>query len=216
MSLNNKYIIAKRIAEELEDGQIVNLGIGIPTLVTYFLDDKKVFLQTENRLLKMGPQLSIEKMDIDLMHSVKDHADSDDFIRESQVDVAVLGALQVSIHGEMANWAFPNQSIIGVSGAVNLLSCAKKVIVAASLFAKDGTSKLVDQLTYTSNGFRKVELFVSDYAVFTFTDTGVKVVEILKDLSIEELSEKVGLPLEYVRNEGYFNNPTSQMNQFLS
>lgn len=216
MSLNNKYIIAKRIAEELEDGQVVNLGIGIPTLVTYFLEHKKVFLQTGNRLLKMGPDLSIEEMDFDLMHSIKDRADSDAFIRESHVDVAVLGALQVSIHGEMANCTVPNQSIIGIIGEVNLLTCAKKVIVAASLFAKDGSPILVDQLTYTSNGFRKVELFVSDYAVFTFTDTGVKVVEILKDLSIEELSEKVGLSLEYVRNEDCFNNPTAQMNPFLS
>lgn len=196
MSLNNKYIIAKRIAEELEDGQIVNLGIGIPTLVTYFLSHKKVFLHTGNGLVKMGPHLSIEYMDIDL-HAVKDSADSNAFIRENKVDVAVLSALQVSTHGEMANWSFHNQTIIGVGGEVNVLTCAKKVIVAASLFTKDGRPKLVNQLTYKSNGFRKVGLFVSDYAVFTFTNTGVKVVEILKDLSIKELSEKVGFPLEF-------------------
>lgn len=215
MSLNNKYIIAKRIAEEIEDGQIINLGIGIPTLVTYFLCHKKVFLYTENGLVKTGPYLSIEHMDIDLP-TVKDCADSNAYIRENKVDVAVLSAHQVSTNGEMANWSFHNQTIMGVGGEVNVLTCAKKVIVAASLFTKDGRSKLVDQLTYKSNGFRKVGLFVSDYAVFSFTDTGVKVVDILKDLSIKELSKKVGIPLEYVNEDCYKRNNPSQINEFLS
>ena len=115
------------------------------------------------------------------------------------MDVAVLGTLQVDIHGEIVNWAVPNQPNFGVGGAIDLITRAKKIIVAASLFTKDGTSKLVKTLTYNSSVARKVELFVSDYAVFTFTDTGVKVVEILEDISIEELSEKVGIHLEYVK-----------------
>ena len=211
LSLNKKYIIAKRIAEELEDGQIVNLGIGIPTLVTYFLSDKTVFLQTENGLLGIGSPPSEEEIDIDLINAGKEpdtyltgasffyRADSFALIRGGHVDVAVLGTLQVDIHGEIANWAVPNQPILGVGGAIDLITGAKKIIVAASLFTKDGTSKLVKTLTYKSSGSRKVELFVSDYAVFTFTDTGVKVVEILEDISIEELSEKVGIHLEYVK-----------------
>ena len=209
LKLDKKHIIAKRIAEELEDGQIVNLGIGIPTLVASFLGDKQIFLQTENGLLGMGPPPLAEYLDIDLINAGKEpvtymtgasffnSADSFALIRGGHVDVAVLGTLQVDIHGKIANWAVPNQPILGVGGAMDLVTGAKKVIVAATLFAKDGTSKLVKELTYKSSGVRKIELFVSDYAVFKFTDTGVKVVEILEDISIEELSEKVGIQLEY-------------------
>ena len=218
LKLDKKHIIAKRIAEELEDGQIVNLGIGIPTLVASYLDDKKIFLQTENGLLGMGPPPSEENIDIDLINAGKEpvtymtgasffnSADSFALIRGGHVDVAVLGTLQVDIHGEIANWAVPNQPILGVGGAMDLVTGAKKVIVAATLFAKDGTSKLVKKLTYKSSGVRKIELFVSDYAVFKFTDTGVKVVEIVEDLSIEELSEKVGIPLEYDEKVSVSNN----------
>lgn len=212
MSLNKKQRIAKRVAEELEDGQIVNLGIGIPTLVTSYLGDKQIFLQTENGLLGMGPPPSEENIDIDLINAGKEpvtymtgasffnSADSFALIRGGHVDVAVLGTLQVDIYGEMANWAVPDQPILGVGGAMDLVTGAKKVIIASTLFAKDGTSKLVNRLTYKSSGIRKVELFISDYAVFTFTDTGVKVVEILEDISIEKLSEKAGIHLEYVNS----------------
>ena len=206
---DKRHIIAKRIAEELKDGQIVNLGIGIPTLVSEYLDDKEVFLQTENGLLGMGPLATEENLDIDLINAGKEpvtylksasffnSADSFGLIRGGHVDVAVLGILQVDIKGEIANWAVPNQPILGVGGAMDLVTGAKKVIVAATLFAKDGTSKLVKELTYKTSGIRKVDLFVSDYAVFTFTDEGVKVLEIIEDITIDELSKKVGFNLEY-------------------
>lgn len=112
--------------------------------------------------------------------------------------MAVLGVLQVDIHGEIANWAVPNQPILGVGGAMDLVVGAKKVIIASTLFAKDGTSKLVKELTYKTSGVRKVDLFVSDYAVFQFTEEGPKVVEIIEDITIEELSGKVGFELELV------------------
>jgi len=209
LSQDKRHIIAKRIAEELKDGQIVNLGIGIPTLVSEYLDDKEVFLQTENGLLGMGPLATEENLDIDLINAGKEpvtylksasffnSADSFGLIRGGHVDVAVLGILQVDIKGEIANWAVPNQPILGVGGAMDLVTGAKKVIVAATLFAKDGTSKLVKELTYKTSGIRKVDLFVSDYAVFTFTDEGVKVLEIIEDITIDELSKKVGFNLEY-------------------
>ena len=209
LSQDKRHVIAKRIAQELEDGQVVNLGIGVPTLIPPYLDGKTVHLQTENGLLGMGPPPSEEELDIDLINAGKEpvtylkgssffnSADSFALIRGGHVDVAVLGILQVDMYGEIANWAVPNQPILGVGGAMDLVTGAKKVIAAATLFAKDGTSKLVKELTYKSSGARRIELFVSDYAVFSFTDQGVKVVEILEDLSIEELSEKVGFTLEY-------------------
>ncbi|MGE7767354.1 3-oxoacid CoA-transferase subunit B [Peribacillus sp. NPDC096540] len=215
LNQDKRHAIAKRIAEELRDGQIVNLGVGIPTLLTSYLEGKKVYLQTENGLLGMGPPPSDEKIDIDLISAGKepvthlkgasffDSADSFALIRGGHIDVAVLGILQVDIYGEIANWAVPNQPILGVGGAMDLLVGAKKVIVASTLFAKDGTSKLVKKLTYKSSGVRRVELFVSDYAVFKFTDEGVKVIEMINDISIEELSEKVGCDLEFYEYSVY-------------
>ncbi|MFJ8530359.1 3-oxoacid CoA-transferase subunit B [Bacillus sp. NPDC094106] len=212
LSQDKRQIIAKRIAEELEDGQIVNLGVGIPTLVASYLDDKEVYLQSENGLLGMGPSPVEGKLDIDLINAGKEpvtylkgasffnSADSFALIRGGHIDVAVLGTLQVDVHGEIANWAVPNQPILGVGGAMDLVTGAKKVIVAATLFAKDGTSKLVKELSYETSGIRKVDLFVSDYAVFKFTDKGVKVVEMMEEISIQELSEKVGFDLEYLND----------------
>ncbi|MDN7247163.1 3-oxoacid CoA-transferase subunit B [Planococcus shenhongbingii] len=209
LNQDKRQVIAKRIAEELRDGQIVNLGIGIPTLVSEHLEDKEVFLQTENGLLGMGPLATEENLDIDLINAGKEpvtflksasffsSADSFGLIRGGHVDVAVLGILQVDITGEIANWAVPNQPILGVGGAMDLVTGAKKVIVAATLFAKDGTSKLVEELTFKTSGIRKVDLFVSDYAVFTFSDEGVKVIEMIEDITIEELSEKIGFKLTY-------------------
>lgn len=210
MSQDKRHVIAKRIAQELENGQVVNLGVGIPTLVASYLDEKEVYLQTENGLLGMGPSPSEDELDIDLINAGKEpvtylrgasffnSADSFALIRGGHVDVAVLGTLQVDFYGEIANWAVPNQPILGVGGAMDLVAGAKKVIVAATLFTKDGESKLVPQLTYKTSGIKRVDLFVSDYAVFTFTPDGVKVVEMLENLTIEELSEKVGFPLEYL------------------
>ena len=209
MVQNIRHQIAKRISEELEEGQIVNLGIGIPTIVTEYLGDKEIYLQTENGLLGMGPPPTEDTLDIDLINAGKEpvtylqgssffsSADSFALIRGGHVDVAVLGVLEVEASGQIANWAVPNQPILGVGGAMDLLTGAKKVIVAAPLFTKDGNSKLVQKLSYKTSGIRKVDLFVSDYAVFSFGDDGVKVVEITGNLSIEELSEKVGFALEY-------------------
>lgn len=210
---NKRHIIAKRIAEELEEGQVVNLGIGIPTLVIEYLGDRKVYLQSENGLLGMGPSPIDWQIDIDLTNAGKDpvtnlkgssffsSADSFGLIRGGHVDVAVLGVLQVDVNGEIANWSVPNQPILGVGGAMDLLIGAKKVITAATLFTKNGESKLVQNLTYDTSGVRKVDLLVSDYAVFKFTEDGVKVVEILEDITIEELSEKVGFELEYLKEK---------------
>ena len=207
MKLNNREIIAKRIAQELKEGDAVNLGIGIPTLVASFLADKTVYLQSENGLIGMGPPPTPEELDIELIDAGKNpttltksaalfsSADSFGMIRGGHIDVAVLGILQIDQYGEIANWAVPNQPILGVGGAMDLVAGAKKLITAASLFAKDGSPKLVDKLSYESTGERKVDLFVTEHAAFTFSHEGIKVVDLYGDFTIEELSEKVGLPL---------------------
>ena len=210
LNQDKRHVIAKRISEELEEGQVVNLGIGIPTLVTQYLGDREIYLQSENGLLGMGPSPAEENLDIDLISAGKDpvtylkgasffsSADSFALIRGSHIDVAILGVLQVDVNGEIANWAVPNQPILGVGGAMDLVAGAKKVIIAATLFNKKGESKLVQNLTYKTSGVRRVDLFVSDYAVFKFTEDGVKVVEIMEDITIKELSEKVGFELKYL------------------
>ncbi|MCO0600783.1 succinyl-CoA--3-ketoacid-CoA transferase [Peribacillus butanolivorans] len=210
MSQDKRHLIAKRISEELEEGQVVNLGIGIPTLVTQYLGDQEIYLQSENGLLGIGPPPEEENLDIDLINAGKEpvtylkgssffsSADSFALIRGGHVDVAILGVLQVDVHGEIANWAVPNQPILGVGGAMDLVTGAKKVIIAATLFNKNGEPKLVQNLTYKTSGIRRVDLFVSDYAVFEFTEDGVKVVEIIEDITIEVLSEKLGFELEYL------------------
>lgn len=207
LKLDKRHQIAKRIAEELEEGQIVNLGIGIPTLITQYLNGREIYLQTENGLLGMGPPPTEDNLDIDLISAGKEpvtylqgasffnSADSFALIRGGHVDVAVLGALQIDMYGEIANWAVPNQPILGVGGAMDLVAGAKKVIIAATLFTKDGASKLVPQLTYKTSGVRRVDLFVSDYGVFKFTAAGVKVVELMADITLDSLSEKVGFEL---------------------
>ncbi|QCR32576.1 3-oxoacid CoA-transferase subunit B [Lysinibacillus sp. SGAir0095] len=204
-----RYKIARRIAQELEDGQVVNLGVGIPTLVNEFIEEKEVYLQAENGLLGIGPPPTSHQLDIDLINASKEpvtttkgasffsSADSFAMIRGGHVDVAVLGILQVDPRGQIANWAVPNQPILGVGGAMDLVAGAKKVIGAATLFTKDGASKIVKELTYPISGIRTIDLLVTDYAVFSFEDEGIVVDEILVEMSLDELSENIGIPLKW-------------------
>lgn len=206
-ALDTRSIIAKRIAEELEDGQSVNLGIGIPTLVASFIQDKEVYLQAENGLLGMGPPPSEEELDIDLISAGKEpitttigasyfnSASSFAMIRGGHIDVAVLGILEVNEIGQIANWSVPGQPILGVGGAMDLVAGAKKIIAAAQLFTKQGNSKLVKELTLPISGLRSIEMLVTEYAVFTFKDQKVIVTELLGDLSFEELQERINIPL---------------------
>lgn len=207
MKLSNRDIIAKRIAQELKDGDAVNLGVGIPTLVAKYIGGKDVYLQSENGLLGIGPPPDEETLDIDLIDAGKnpitilseasffDSAFSFGMIRGHHIDVAVLGTLEVDRYGEIANWSVPNQPILGVGGAMDLVAGAKKVIVASTLFTKDGLPKLVDKLTLDSSGERRVNQFVTEYASFTFSDGKIIVDDIYGSLSFEQLQEQIGLPL---------------------
>jgi len=192
--------IAKRIARELKAGQVVNLGVGIPTLIPdYLRPDQDVFLQSENGLLGMGPTPPAEEIDMDLISASKHpitfgkgaalFSSSDSFvmIRGGHVDVAVMGALQVSEKGEIANWAVPGEDILGVGGAMDLVAGAKKIIIATMHVNKDGQPKLVRELTYPTSGVRCAELVVTEKAVFAIENGTMVLKEIAEDTNLEEI-----------------------------
>lgn len=198
----DKVRVAKRIAKELEEGTVVNLGVGIPTLIQNYLEPgSKVFLQSENGLLGMGPTPSEEEIDMDLVSASKQpitlekgasifsSADSFVMIRGGHIDVAVLGALQVSENGEIANWAVPGQDILGVGGAMDLVANAKKIIIAITHVTKDNKPKIVKNLTYPTSGIRRAEMIVTEKAVFTITDGKMYLKEIAKGSSLQEIKE---------------------------
>jgi len=208
LKLNSREIIAKQIAHELQDGDVVNLGVGIPTLVSKYIGDKRIYFQTENGLIGMGPPPNENEQDIDLIDAGKapvtitpeaaffDSAFSFAMIRGKHVDVAVLGALEIDRYGEIANWSVPNQPILGVGGAMDLVAGAKKVIVASTLFTKNGSSKLVETLTLDSSGERHVNQLITEYANFLFQNGEIFVKDIYGELTFDELESRIGLPLK--------------------
>lgn len=209
LSQEARIKIAKRVAEELSDGDIVNLGVGIPTLIPDYLGDKKVHLQSENGLLGMGPTPDEKDINMDLISASKhpismepgaslfDSSDSFVMIRGGHIHVAVMGALQVDQYGEIANWAIPGKNILGVGGAMDLVAGAKKIIIASMHQAKDGTPKLVEKLTFPTSGNGRANILVTEHAVFKFSDQGTELVEQLSDLSLEQLKEITGAPFTY-------------------
>lgn len=197
--------IAKRIALELREGTVVNLGVGIPTLIQNYLSpDNKVYLQSENGLLGMGPTPPKEEIDMDLISASKHpitlgegasiFSSSDSFvmIRGGHIDTAVMGALQVSETGEIANWAVPGQDILGVGGAMDLVASAKKIIIAISHVAKDQSPKIVKKLTYPTSGIRTAEMIVTEKAVFRIENGKMRLDEIAEDSSLDEIRKLTG------------------------
>lgn len=196
-----KITIAKRAAKEIEGGQVVNLGVGIPTLIPDYLEDKEVYLQSENGLLGIGPTPPEEKIDMDLISASKkpitmtkgaslfDSADSFCMIRGGHIDLAILGALQIDEKGEVANWAVPNAGILGVGGAMDLMAGANKIIITSTHLTKDGKPKLLKELTYPSSSKRRVEMIITEHAVFTFQDDNMYLTEILSDITVDELKK---------------------------
>ncbi|GKV68837.1 hypothetical protein NCCP2716_13350 [Sporosarcina sp. NCCP-2716] len=208
MNENRRITIAKRIVQELESGQTVNLGVGIPTLIPDYLDDKQLVLQSENGLLGMGPTPPPGQVNMDLISASKDpitmetgaslfdSSASFAMIRGGHIDVAVLGALQVDRTGEIANWAVPGATILGVGGAMDLVAGANKIIVATLHSSKHGEPKLVEELTYPTSGIRKADLVVTEHAVFRFEEGSMYLVEQLSDLPLDELQEITGAPFQ--------------------
>jgi 3-oxoadipate CoA-transferase beta subunit len=202
--------LARRIAADIPDGAVVNLGIGAPTLVADYLpEDREIILHTENGMLAMGPKPDAERVDPDLINAGKQpvtelpgaayfhHADSFAMMRGGHLDVCVLGAFQVSQTGDLANWSTgAPDAIPAVGGAMDLAIGAKAVYVMTDLLTRDGTAKLVTECSYPLTGVGCVTRVYTDHAVFDVTARGFVVTELFGDTTLAELRELTGLELE--------------------
>lgn len=195
-----KMVIAARAARELHAGEIVNLGIGIPNLIPGHLGpDTEIFLHTENGLLGVGPRPSEDEIDPDLVDAAKrpitalpgasyfDSASSFAMIRGGHVDVAVLGALQVSERGDIANWAVPGKDVMGVGGAMDLVVGANKVVVTMTSTTPAGEPKLVRECTFPLTAREAVDVVVTELAVFRRRDGSLVLTELLDGATVEDV-----------------------------
>jgi len=199
----DKIGIAKRIAQEVKDGMYVNLGIGIPTLVANYLPTGiEVELQSENGLLGMGPFPFDGEEDADLINAGKqtitmlkgsavfDSAMSFGMIRAQKIDLTILGAMEVSEHGDIANWKVPGKMVKGMGGAMDLVASAKNIIVAMQHCDKAGNSKLLPHCTLPLTGVGCVKKIVSDLGVFDIHDGAFHLVELAPDVTLDEVRAK--------------------------
>ena len=202
--------IAARLARDIPDGATVNLGIGLPTLVADYLPkDREIVLHSENGVLGIGPRPAPGAEDEDLINAGKEpvtmlkggaffhHADSFGMIRGRHLDYCVLGAFQVSVQGDLANWhTGAPDAIPAVGGAMDLAVGAKHVLVMMEHLSKEGTSKIVERCTYPLTGARCVNRIYTDLAVIDVKADGLHVVETVDGLSFDELQRLTGVPLK--------------------